>query len=74
MHYFLSKNLWSSYVPFVNFEIFVIKLPTQLTVMLCLALWFYYGMFCAVMPRSLFPCFSVLFSIVITSLGEERES
>ena len=35
---------------------------------------FYFGAFCAVVPCSLFPCccFSALFSIVITSLGEER--
>ena len=43
--------------------------------LVCMAFWFLLrGVSCWVMPYSLFTCFAVLFSIAITSLGEERES
>ena len=39
----------------------------------CVTLWFlFWGVLSCVLPCSLFSCFSVLFSIVITSIREER--
>ena len=40
--------------------------------LLCVALCFYYGALHVVLPCSLFSCCVSPFSIVITSLGEER--